>query len=79
VVWVVDPAGHAAGRDPHKPGSVVAVTLRSASARERPLPLTHQGGRVYEYSFLAPENAALRVKVASGEFLLADGIRFADR
>jgi hypothetical protein len=72
VVRVVDVDGHAAGRDPNKPGSVVAVTLADAQGRERLVPLTNRGAGIYEYSYLTLPQAALRVKVASGEFLLAD-------
>jgi hypothetical protein len=72
VVRVVDAQEHAASRDPKKPGSVVAVSLADAQGRERLVPLTNRGTNIYEYSYLTLPQAALRVKVASGEFLLAD-------
>jgi hypothetical protein len=58
---------------PEEAWSVLAVILADASGIERPIPLTNQGGAVYEYSYLAPARTALRVKVSSNEFLLADG------
>jgi len=72
VVKLHDPSGHAANRDPKKPGSPLAVTVAGASGRERPLPLTNYGGGVYEYSYLTPAETALRLRVSSNEFLLAD-------
>ncbi|MCX6618375.1 MAG: carboxypeptidase-like regulatory domain-containing protein [Acidobacteria bacterium] len=72
VVKLDDASGYAANRDPKKPGSPLAVTVAGASGRERPVPLTSQGGGVYEYSYLTPPDTVLRLRVASNEFLLAD-------
>ena len=37
------------------------------------MPVVSYSDRMYEYSYLAPARAALRVKVSSSEFLLTDG------
>lgn len=72
VVKADDSSGHSASRDPNPPGSVLAVTLADGSGIEHPVPLTSEGAGIYEYSYLAPAQTALRLKVSSSHFLLAD-------
>lgn len=73
VIKVNDAAAHAVGLRADRPGSILAVTLADGSGVERPVPFETQSGGTYEYSYLAPAQKALRLKVSSSQFLLADG------
>lgn len=71
VVKLIDTFGEAADRGP-KRLPPAAVTVRAGAGRDRPMAVTNRGAGAYEYSCVAPPETALRVRVSSREFLLAD-------
>ena len=66
---VNDPLGLAATLG--MPGSGVSVTL-TQGRKSWGLPLGRQGGASYDYSDLLPSGRTVGIRVASGQFLLAD-------